>query len=200
MGYNSDKHHRRSIRLKNYDYSRAGLYFVTVCTQDKVNLFGSITDGEMNLNDAGQVVREEWEKSEKIRKEIKLHEYIIMPNHFHAIVEIVGANGRSPVQLSSPVQSRLPMPHMQAKSLGSLIAGFKSSTSKKINIIRKKPRFLVWQRNYWEHIVRNNDEFARIQNYIIENPKMWNNDKLNNGMGNMIMERIAIYNEKFWMI
>ena len=93
MPYNSAIHHRRSIRLKGYDYSQAGMYFVTICCQNRQCVFGEIENGEMVLNDFGQIACDEWVKSAEIRKEIEIHEYVVMPNHIHAIVEIVGANG-----------------------------------------------------------------------------------------------------------
>ena len=89
--YNPKKHHRRSIRLKGYDYTQAGLYFVTFCVQNRLSLFGNIENGKMDLNDAGKMVTIEWLKLPERFKNIKLHEYVVMPNHFHAILEIVGA-------------------------------------------------------------------------------------------------------------
>ena len=199
---------RQSIRLPEYDYSHTGLYFLTFCTHHHLHLFGEIINGEMKLNEFGGIVKDEWEMSEKIRDEIKLHEYVIMPNHFHAIVEIVpvGANGRSPVHCDMPVYCDTPqmckMPKMQSKSIGSLIAGYKSSVTTKINIISKAPGKKLWQRNYWEHIVRNSNELIRIREYIINNPKTWNNDKLNGGKGNTIMEQQEVYgnNIESWML
>ena len=88
MKYNPQHHHRRSIRLPNYDYSRSGIYFVTICTHQKQCLFGEIDRGKMFLNQIGNIVREEWLKSAQIRKEIELDEWVIMPNHLHGIVLI----------------------------------------------------------------------------------------------------------------
>ena len=211
---NNNGRNRKSIRLKNYDYSQAGFYFITICTQNRLHLFGEIVDDEMVLNDAGKMVWDEWYKSEKIRDEIKIHEFIVMPNHIHGIVEIVGAgvgaNGRSPVQI--PVQSKSPMqspahPSMQSKSIGAMIAGFKSSFTTKMNRIDGTPKRKLWQRNYWEHIIRNENEYHRIAQYILDNPQKWVMDKLNNGTGNQVMESPAMYgrtavrpNEERWMI
>lgn len=91
MPFKPDIHHRQSIRLQGYDYSHAGLYFVTICAWQWQPLFGEIIDGEMVLNTAGKIAYEEWRKTKIIRQDIKLHEYVIMPNHFHGVVEIVGA-------------------------------------------------------------------------------------------------------------
>jgi len=206
MKYDPNIHHRKSIRLKNYDYSQAGLYFVTIVTQGRENLFGDIVVGEMVANDAGVLVRDEWFESEKIRDEIKMHQFVIMPNHLHGIVEItvrtnVGANGRSPVQC--PVQlhtQSTSIKSMRPQSIGSFVAGFKSSVTKKINQIRHTPSRKLWQRNYWEHIIRNENEYQRIAQYIIDNPKKWEHDKLNGGAGNQVMEPQSQYNHEVWMV
>ncbi len=107
MRYDPAKHNRRSIRLKGYDYSQAGFYFVTICCYQRQCLFGDIVDGVMQLNQYGEIVEKEWLRSPLIRQEIELDEYVVMPNHFHGIVIInpVGANGRSPLQLLLPNKS-----------------------------------------------------------------------------------------------
>ena len=171
MPYNPEIHHRRSIRLRNYNYSQNGAYFVTLITKNRENLFGEIKNGEMILNDIGRVVEDEWLMSQKIRKEIELDEYCIMPNHFHAIVSIVGANGVCP---DSDGECHSPL--RKSKSLSSLMAGFKSSVTKKINIVRDMDGLPVWQRNYYEHIVRNESDLRNIRQYIIQNPLNWEND------------------------
>ncbi|MDP4999472.1 MAG: hypothetical protein NWQ41_10940, partial [Saprospiraceae bacterium] len=89
--YNPNIHHRKSIRLKGYDYSQAGLYFITICIQHRACLFGHITKGEMILNDAGNMVKNEWLNLKTRFPNIELHDYVVMPNHFHGILEIVGA-------------------------------------------------------------------------------------------------------------
>lgn len=184
MPYNPAIHYRRSIRLPGYDYTQSGAYFVTICAYQKECLFGEIVDGQMRLNQYGQIVADEWKQSSVIRKEIQLDASIVMPNHFHGIVVItnnmiqvsdrveannpVGANCRSPLQSS-----------MKPKSLSSLIAGFKSITTKQINILRNAPGTSVWQRNYYEHIIRSQDALNRIREYIINNPNSWETDQLN---------------------
>jgi REP element-mobilizing transposase RayT len=96
MKYDPQHHRRRSIRLKEYDYSQAGAYFVTICTQHRKCLFGDVVDGEMRLNDAGRTVRDEWLKSQAIRNEIALDAFVVMPNHFHGIA-IIRRRGDRPV-------------------------------------------------------------------------------------------------------
>ena len=173
MKYDPNKYHRRSIRLKRYDYSQAGAYFVTVVVYQRECLFGDVVDGTIVLNDLGRIVQSEWERSAEIRHEIELGTYVIMPNHFHGIVFFqngnVGATGRS------PLPPRGPMP----KSLGALMAGFKSSVAKQINILRDTPGIPVWQRNYYEHIIRNDDDLNRIHRYIESNPSQWADDDEN---------------------
>ena len=189
MKYNPDIHKRRSIRLKGYDYSLSGFYFITICCYQRQCLFGEIIDSQIKLNNLGELVKEEWLKSAEIRKEIKLGEFVIMPNHFHGIVIIdrnagtinLGANGRSPLQKihhSSEIQSSKQPISMKPKSLSSLIAGFKSATTKKINMIRETPQNPVWQRNYYDNIIINDESLDKIREYVQNNPLSWENDQL----------------------
>ncbi len=172
MQYRSEKHYRRSIRLKEYDYSHTGAYFVTICAYNGESLFGKIIDGKMQLNEFGWVINEEWLRSNNLRKEIELDEFVVMPNHLHGIVFItesnVGATGRSPLPKG-------PKP----KSIGAFIAGFKSAATKSINKIRATPGMPVWQRNYFEHIIRNEESLNRIREYILANPLTWRLDREN---------------------
>ncbi|MDT7973589.1 MAG: transposase [Armatimonadota bacterium] len=177
MRYDPDRHHRRSIRLRGYDYRQPGAYFVTIVTQDRACLFGEVVGEEMHLNELGKIVWEEWFRSAEIRQEIELlpDEFVAMPNHVHGIVWIVefpvGAHGRAPLH-HAPLQ-RLP------RSLASFIAGFKSATTKRINALRGTPSAPVWQRNYYEHIIRDEKSLNRIRQYIAENPLRWHLDAEN---------------------
>lgn len=113
MKYNSEIHHRRSIRLKGYDSSRKGAYFVTICDQNRECLFGEIVDGVMRLNHMGKIVADEWVKTAKIRNEIELDEWVVMPNHFHGILviahsgAIIGCTGDRPVAPTGIRESRV---------------------------------------------------------------------------------------------
>ena len=158
--YNSNIHRRRSIRLKGYDYSQAGLYFITICCQDRICRFGKIENGEMVLNDVGKMVDDEWHYLTIKYPHIILHECIVMPNHFHGVIEIA----------NTPVGAGEPRPDVP--TLGNIIGYFKYQTTKKIDLPVK-----LWQRNYWEHIIRNNNAYQRIANYIINNPTKWKNDR-----------------------
>lgn len=169
-------HHRRSIRLADYDYSAEGGYFITIVTQGRINLFGEIVDGNMRLNEFGKVVWEEWFKSTSIRHEIELDmdEFVVMPNHIHGIVYINDDRGRGdrPVAPTKPVG---PPP----KSIGAFVAGLKSSTTKRINALRNTPGASLWQRNYYEQIINSEKDYDNIVNYIYYNPLKWEIDSEN---------------------
>jgi len=190
---------RKSIRLRGYDYSQTGMYFVTICTQNRVHLFGEIVDDEMILNDAGNMVSKIWNGIPNDFNHIQLHEFIIMPNHIHGIIEItVGADS-----ISAPMDSGAEMD--SAPTLGTIMQSFKRYTTiQYIQMVKQNilPPFdkRVWQRNYWEHIVRNKNEYQRIAQYILDNPQKWGMDKLNGGIGNQVMELSVSYNHEAWMI
>ena len=129
MASETDIHHRRSIRLKAYDYSQTGLYFLTICTYERQALFGTIKDGELLLNDCGRVAHNEWLKTAQIRENIVLHDFVVMPNHLHGIVEI-----------------------------------------------QEDTQLRIWQRNYYEHIIRSEASYLTISEYIQTNPQRWAED------------------------
>jgi len=177
MPFNQDVHHRRSIRLPGHDYSSDGAYFVTIVTRERELLFGDVIAGEMRLNPYGMVVVREWTRSAEIRKELSLDSFVVMPNHLHAIVHIrgVGAHGRAPLRTPRPADS----PSRKPQSLGSLVAGFKASATKAINLLHDTPGVPVWQRNYYERVIRDQIELARIRQYIADNPANWQSDPEN---------------------
>jgi len=194
MKYDQATHNRRSIRLKGYDYSQAGAYFVTICTQGRVCLFGEIADGKMVLNDAGRIVADEWIKTALIRDEIELDEWVVMPNHFFFFF-LIRSRGDRPV---APTPTPLPGP--RPKSIGSLMSGFKSAVTKRINKLRQTPGAKLWQRNYWEHIIRNDGELNRIRQYIMDNPAKWEMDRNYTGPGNRAREPMTEYGHEPWMV
>jgi putative transposase len=200
MKFDPHKHHRKSARMKGYDYSLAGAYFITLVTYQREMLFGEIENGEMKLNHRGEVVQEEWFRSANIRREIRLYpeEFVVMPNHIHGIVWIVddistnveadidvGANGRienarSDNYVGATGQSplRANHPHGPAKkSLSSFIVGFKSSVTKRIRDELNETG--IWQRNYHDRIIRNERELDAIRKYIETNPMNWTKDEEN---------------------
>ncbi len=180
--YNPQKHHRRSIRLKGYDYSQAGLYFITICCQNKECLFGQIVNNEMILNNAGKYADKCWLEIPQHLPNAILHEHIIMPNHVHGIIELsdVGAENFLPLQQSNePKQNDFQK--MIPRSIGSIVKGFKIGVTKWMRSVRMEdfpPQRPVWQRNYYEHIIRNEQSYQVISEYIINNPAQWEEDKL----------------------
>ncbi|HFE37725.1 MAG TPA: hypothetical protein ENK06_04795, partial [Gammaproteobacteria bacterium] len=199
-------HHRRSIRLKNYDYSQAGLYFVTIVTQNRECLFGDIVDDEIVLNDAGEMVEKWFFELENKFPDIRCQSMVVMPNHFHCIIQNVGADLCVCPDLRVCPDSG---EHIQGEHIGSplpvVVQWFKTMTTNEyIRGVKNKNwrRFdrKLWQRNYWEHIIRNEYEYQRIAQYILNNPKQWAMDKLNGGVGNQVMEEITEYGHEVWMI
>ena len=168
--------HRKSIRLKGYDYSQLGLYFITIATQGRKNLFGDITDDKMILNDVGIMVEKLWCEIPNDFKNTKLHEYIIMPNHFHGIIQItVGADSISAhCDTKNKIKTTIPniMQSFKRHTTIQYIDGVKNK-----NWLQFKKR--IWQRNYWEHIIRNEKSYQHISEYIVTNPQKWEDDKLN---------------------
>lgn len=165
-----NKKKRRSIRLAHYDYSQCGAYFITLCVHDRACLFGAIVEGSMNLNHLGELVVSEWQRTAHIRANVEIDQFSVMPNHLHGIVVITdfgrGVSHTPSEKLRSPSQT-----------LGAIVRGFKAATTKRINEVRQTPGAAVWQRNYYEHVLRNDDELGRIQQYVINNPLQWALDR-----------------------
>ena len=177
---------RRSVRLRGYDYSQAGAYFITICTQNRHCLFGNITDGAMVLNDAGRAAADCWLQIPDHFPHVELDEWVVMPNHIHGIVIIVGANNHSPVPSNNhlPIQSNHdspppanpPHPTGTARTIGSMVRGFKIGVTQWYR--QRSVPSKIWQRNYWDHIIRNELELNRIRQYILDNPMQWEQDSL----------------------
>lgn len=183
--FDPNKHHRRSIRLKSYDYTRPGAYFITIVAHRRKCLFGEITDRNMIVNAYGNIVWDEWMKSADIRGEIELDTFIVMPNHVHGIVEIT-QNAERPRRLNAaPLPDRRgdrrspPPDGPRSKSLGAFIAGFKSAVTKSINELTGTPGAPIWQRNYYEHVIRDASEWNHLREYIAANPRQWETDREN---------------------
>jgi len=207
MTYNPNNHHRRSIRLHGYDYSQPGIYFITLCTYNRECLFGEILNGEMRLNEFGKIANQCWLEIPNHFPQTQLDEYIIMPDHIHGIIVLndfvgvqnvgakivgakivgtknVGAKNFSPLPMPTPEPTPLPMPTREqnitpfrspSKTIGSIIRGFKIGVTKWFR--QNTDIYVVWQRNFYEHIIRNEDELNRIRQYIIDNPKKWKTDE-----------------------
>jgi putative transposase len=167
---------RRSIRLTGYDYRAPAGYFVTICAAQHRPLFGSVVEGAVQLSRFGEIVREEWLRTARLRPGVLVaeEEFVVMPNHLHGIVwltaEPLGAEGGT-----QPGRQR---PRLAAGSLGAIVGTFKAVTARRINRERGTPGAAVWQRNYWERIIRSERELERIRRYIHENPLRWDADSL----------------------
>ena len=174
--YNPKIHHRQSRRFKNYDYSQDGYYFVTICTENKTEYFGKIINGKMVLNECGEIVNQCWLEIPKHFLDISLDEYIIMPNYIHGMIVIatpmvVGAQNFVPLQ-----QRENKFQHIVPRSLGSIIRGFKIGVTKWCN---QNNCDFVWQKSFYDRIIRNEKELDKIRKYMFENPLKWELDKNN---------------------
>jgi len=205
MTYDPKIHHRRSIRLKGYDYSQNGAYFITLCAQDRRPIFGKIVNGEMQLSPFGVIVRDEWLKTSEMRKNIEMDEFVVMPNHFHGIIVIddgdirrdamhrvqdkeestgtqdfsTGTLQRAPT--SAPTVERFGKP--TSNTIPTIIRGFKAAVTKQINTIQINSGVYnmperIWQKNYYEHVIRNEISLNKIREYIMSNPLNWKEDDL----------------------
>ena len=172
--HNPNAHNRRPIRLHGYDYRQAGAYFVTICTHNRAPLFGEIQGDAMRLNEAGKIAEKVWRGIPDHFDNVDIDAFIVMPNHVHGIIVIthtrVGARHASPLHHA----------HQPSKgTLGTIVGSYKSAVSKQINRMRDTPGSPVWQRNYYEHIIRNESALHDIRHYIIHNPAKWAEDTEN---------------------
>ncbi len=173
MKYNPAKYHRQSIRLRGYDYARAGAYFVTVCvdkdplTGIRPHLFGAVVNGEMRMNEYGFVVDDAWNNLPSHFPTIALDTFVVMPNHVHGIIQLLG-NAAVPI-----VGAGLPRPYRTTPTLGHIVAYFKYQSTKHINALRKTSAIRVWQRNYHDSIIHDHAALNRIRQYTRDNPVKW---------------------------
>ncbi len=164
------KHNRRSIRLKNHDYC-CGLYFVTICIKQKGWLFGEIDDGVVMLNEYGKIVSDEWLRTEQLRSNVFLDDFVIMPDHFHGIIGLnYSCRGTA---RCAPTNTPREFGTITSASLPTIIRSFKSASAKAINKLDKTPNSRVWQRNYYERKIRNIYELQALRQYIKNNPRDW---------------------------
>ena len=188
------KYRSESHRLKDWNYANPSVYFITICTQERLYLFGEIKEGILILNENGGIVENEINKSIDIRKNMVFHNYVIMPNHVHFLIEILNVDTQDVDTQSSAynnnnnnktnIDNNTIHTHSRAylrrmpKSISSFLAIFKSVTTKQINDLRKTPHEKIWQNNYHDHIVRNENSFNHIATYIDNNPLNWEIDSL----------------------
>jgi REP element-mobilizing transposase RayT len=176
MTYNPDIHHRRSIRLREFDYSSTGVYFITTCAQNRECLFGNILDGDMVLNDAGGLVESVWNGLMERFPTIELDAFVVMPNHVHFIVNIVGTAGKEGADQGGS-QDRAGQG--RAPTLDQIVGAFKSISAAQVNRLLSRTGQPLWQRNYYERVIRNESELHGLRDYIIHNPLKWKDDTEN---------------------
>jgi putative transposase len=173
MKYNPDIHHRRSIRLPGYDYTRGGAYFVTACTHARACLFGQIAGDTINLSAYGEIAPECWLDIPAHCSQADLDAFTVMPNHIHGILVLADNLATSS---DASAQERFGKP--VAGSLPTIMRLYKAAVSRRINELRGGPGVPIWQRNYYEHIIRDQESLSRIRNYIASNPAKWGEDQL----------------------
>ena len=180
MNESTDKHHRRSLRLKDYDYAQSGAYFVTIVTRGRACLFGEVLDGDMQLNDAGRMVQSVWDDLPAHYPRLKPDEFVVMPNHIHGVIMLsdritagdgdVGTDGRAGFK---------PAPTNAQHGLLEIIRALKTFSAQHINELRHTIGASIWQRNYFEHVIRDEESLNRIRQYILDNPARWEFDREN---------------------
>jgi len=165
VAYDPERHHRRSIRLKGYDYAQEGIYFITICVLKRQCLFGDVVDGTMRLNDCGQLASEAWLWLARQYPYVLLDEFVVMPNHLHGLLTLTDSSAPS-----RSVDARKP--------LGQLIGAFKTVSTKRLNLLLGSSGSAIWQRDFYEHIIRHERALERIRTYIFDNPATWLQDEL----------------------
>jgi putative transposase len=197
MKYDREKHHRRSIRLKGYDYKSVGSYFITICTFQRECLFGTISNGKMQLNQYGKIVHSHWQHLPKYHPRLELDEFVIMPNHIHGILFLIDNNDISRDHSNSVgagLADNLVLENQNSfpksaptknfateksnQGLSEIIRGFKTFSARRVNQIRHTSGIPVWQRNYYDHIIRDETSLQKIRQYIQTNPNLWQVDQL----------------------
>ncbi|MBI3133385.1 MAG: hypothetical protein HYZ14_01810 [Bacteroidetes bacterium] len=189
-------HNRKSLRLKGYDYSLPGLYFVTICTHKKKELFGSVIDKKMILSDGGKIANLCWLEIPDHFPMVNLHAFVIMPDHIHGIIEIMDATPHEVAENFPPLHganvshvmlsksnyfefhelNHISKPGPSSKNLPSVIRGFKIGVTKWFRTNTNIE--IVWQRNFWDEIILNKKQYNQITHYIESNPKNWGIDSI----------------------
>jgi putative transposase len=166
MPYDPDRHHRRSIRLAGYDYRQSGSYFVTICTHERAALFGTVAAGQVALSPYGVIVSQQWHRIAEQLAYVTLDSFVVMPDHIHGLLALACSAGAPPPETVAPRGTA-------AGSLSAVMQNFKSVTARRINRLRGTPGVPVWQRNYYERIVRSEEELYAVRRYIAANPAAW---------------------------
>jgi REP element-mobilizing transposase RayT len=180
MPYDKRKHHRRSIRLPDHDYTSPGAYFVTIRVRGGECLLGEVVDDDMQLNEWGEVAQDCWQAIPEHFDHVEPDAFVIMPNHVHGIVVITHRVASVGAEHAAPLPARRSQPRTKVEhgSLGAIVRSYKSAVTRRINQLRAMPGTPFWQRNYWEHIIRTRASLNRIRRYIETNPARWAEDQL----------------------
>ena len=163
---------RHSLRLKGYDYSQEGAYFVTICAHGKACLFGDVIGSEMKVNELGQKAQAVWDDLPVHYPHVATDAFVVMPNHVHGVI-VIQAGGEGVGAGLKPARTE-----SARHGLSEIIRGFKTFSARRINEFRETSGATVWQRNYYEHIIRNDADYNRIAEYIVNNPQRWAEDSL----------------------
>ena len=182
MKYYLDENQRKSTRLRGYDYTQAGAYFITICTHTRECLLGEVVNGEMRPNEYGNIANARWNEIPVHFSDVGTDSFVVMPNHIHGIIVLSDdcRGGVTPpnwvTTLDKTGTETVPL---RKRTLGQIVAYFKYQTTKSINQIRSTPGVHVWQRNYYEHVIRNRTDLEEIREYIVNNPLKWDLDREN---------------------
>jgi REP element-mobilizing transposase RayT len=178
MPYDPQRHHRRSVRLKHFDYAGPGWYFVTICTWNRMTVPGAVDRGEVTLTEIGQVVREEWLRTPDLRPNVALDAFVIMPNHLHGIVAITRRFDEPDGEIAfESTHDELAPFSAPVQSLGAVIHGFKAATTRRARSVLEPPDRPLWQRNYFEKVLRERNHLDQLREYMVANPYRWTDDE-----------------------
>ncbi len=172
MGLYRNRYRKDSTRLKDGDYSSSGYYFVTICTKNQECSFGDVKDGKVRLTRIGEAAKEYWQEILEHFKNVKLDEYVVMPNHVHGIIVI--GNDNVETQHFASLQGQRNQFGPQSNNLASIIRGYKIGVKKWSTI---NGMHFAWQPRFYEHIIRNEESLKKIREYILNNPKRWESDE-----------------------
>ena len=175
---------RNTLRLQGFDYTQLGAYFVTICTRNRECFLGEVGNGKMRLNDAGRLVKTVWDELPRHYPHIQLDAYIIMPNHVHGIVWLTRGAGLKPAPTNTNDDKA-------RHGLPEIVRAFKTFSARRINSLRRTVGTPLWQRNYYEHVIRNDESLNRIRQYIMDNPSRWDEDPENPDVANTTQRRKA---------
>ena len=168
-----DEPRRRSVRLRGYDYSTPGAYFITVCTQNRLPLFGEVANGRMEANRLGSVIEDCWAKLPDHYDNVALDAFILMPNHVHGVIIIEDG----PTCVGAGLKPALPAAvSVRRHGVPEIVRAFKTFSARKINEMRASTGTPVWQRGFYDHVIRDDGELDRVRTYVMDNPRKWSED------------------------